>query len=87
MKLRRDDPNPVLNSELLRLSLQLIIDTNKSHLPMESPSSLIFSRIPNDYIDVVYNLISMVGEMPDEIMTQEIKDCLKQLVQYDGRNG
>jgi len=86
MKLRRDDPNAVLNSELLRLSLQLIIDTNKSHLPMESPSSLIFSRIPNDYIDVVYNLISMIGEMP-EMMTQEIKDCLKRLVQYDGRNG
>lgn len=82
----KDNSNAVLNSEILRLSLELIIATNKSHLPMESSSSLIFSGIPTDYIDVVYNLVSMIGEMP-ELMNQEIKDCLKRLVQYDGRNG
>jgi len=83
LKKLKIDRNPILSSETLMLSLELITDTDISHLP--GRQSALALRKHTGYMYVIYDLISMISELP-EMITPEIKSCLERFVRRNGRN-
>jgi len=81
----KKDRSPILNSETLRLSLELITDTDAPEISAQFSDSVIHIGKGREEMSVVYHLVSLISELPGMI-TSEIKFCLGQYVRQDGRN-
>jgi len=79
----KTDRNPILNPETLRLSLELITDTNAPEKSAQFSDSVIqdIGKFMEE-TSVVYHLVTLISELP-EMITPEIKVCLGQYVRRD----
>ena len=85
MKLQIDG-NPILSSETLMLSLELITDTDVSHLSNDHSTTLVRCGDHAENMSVIYDLVCMISKLP-EMITPEIKCSLGRFVRQNGRNG
>jgi len=81
----KTDRDPILNSETLRLSLELVTDTDVPKWSVQHTGSVIHIGKWREEMSIVYHLVSMISELP-EMITPEIKFCLGQYVRQDERN-
>ncbi len=80
------DRNPIFNSETVALSLELVIDTDASHLSEDMSVTIFYHGNHIENMSVIYNLVSMISKSPDITITPEIESCLRRFVHRDGRN-
>lgn len=90
LKKLKEEQNPILTSDVLKLSLELICDTDRSHLDagmIRNPFNTRFFRgIPLiQPMHTIYNFVNILSESP-EMVTQEIKSCLYRFIKGDGRD-
>ncbi len=77
--------SPVLNSETLKLSLQLVSDRNTSPFAINEEDHRVFPNcLSVAPLCTVYELFTILAENK-EIMTNEIKHCLHLIVKRDDR--
>jgi len=87
----KDEESPILNSDTLHLSLQLVCDTNTFHLVNLNKNRVTEWRISRhggtmiNPMGTIYNLVTILCDRP-ELVTPEIKNCLHQFVKRDGRD-
>jgi len=78
------DRNPVLSSETLRLSLELVTDTDTFRSSCDLSVSVLRS---GKYFDqstmyMSYNIVTLMSELP-EMITPEIKSCLGRFIRQN----
>ena len=79
--------NPILNHETMKLSLELVFDTNsRSPFLPAIVSRLGEAGSSMRPMQIIYKLVAMLSETPD-IVTHEIKGMLHQFVKRDSRDG
>jgi len=82
------DRNPILSSETLMLSLELITDTDESYLSIDHENesvTLVRCGSHAGIMSVIYNLVNMISKLP-ELITPELKCSLKRYARQNGRN-
>ncbi len=92
LKRLKQEQSSTLTSKMLQLSLELISETDRSHLEGVDygPSHFNWYTDANDRNEIepmktIYNFVTILSESP-EMVTHEIKSCLHQFVKRDGRD-
>jgi len=85
----KNQHNPILNLETLKISMELVLETN-----CRSPYLLDVSRDPFadrfvsgsfEPLTTIFHLVVLLSEIP-EMVTHETKCCLHQFIKRDGRD-
>jgi len=86
LKQLQTERSPLLSLETLELSLQLVLDTNKSHFAFDQENRRLFSTLQTvEPLVTIYQLvILLIGNQ--EMMTKEIRSCLHQFAKRDDRD-
>lgn len=83
LKNLKDEKSPMLTSEVLKLSLELVIDENRFKLIVSDEED---SRSIELLHEEILKLLPIISESPSELVTSEIKRCLHQFVKRDERD-
>ncbi len=83
--LNDEEQSPIVNSESLKHSLELISDIDQFHLPGMDGNLLVdwFAHWNWHIQPMIYELLTILSVNP-EMITYEIKSCFHQVVKRDG---
>lgn len=81
------DRNPILSSETLSLSLELVTDTDTFRSYLDLSVSVLSSGKYRDHstMSIGYNLVTLLSKLP-EMITPEIKSCLRRFLRQNEPN-
>jgi len=83
----KQDQSPILNLETIKLSFELVFDTNNRYPFLTAfLSRLGVGGSRMQPMQIIYKLVAMLSETPD-IVTREIKCMLHEFVKRDSRDG